>query len=110
MFQQTHFVLPVPLHVTPSFYTDLVTLKWRLHFEFVTSTADVNELSMRPQEKPKKDDLDGQMWQGPTNINIETMVWGLPIKLYPNLPTYISQGLQMQTQFDMRISNNAVLE
>lgn len=102
-YQQTHFVLPIPLHVTPSFYTDLVTLKWRLHFEFVTSTAD--EVVMKPEAKPKKDTMDGQIWQGPTDIKIETMVWDLAIKLYPNLPSYISQGLQTQHSFDMKVSN-----
>lgn len=102
-YQQSHFVLPLPLHITPSFYTDLVTLKWRLHFEFVTSIED--EMLMKPVEKPKKGDLDGQVWQGPTNVKIETMVWDLPIKIYANLPTYISQGLQTQNCFDMKISN-----
>lgn len=106
-YQQSHFVLPLPLHVTPSFYTDLVTLKWRLHFEFVTSTEDENELEMKSRDKPKKEDLDGQVWQGPTNVKIETMVWDLPIKLYPNLPSFISQGLQTQNCFDMKISNVA---
>jgi hypothetical protein len=105
-FQQSHFVLPIPLHVTPSFYTDLVNLKWRLHFEFVTSTEE-NEILLKPTEKPKKEDLDGHIWQGPTNIKIETMVWDLPIKLYPNLPTYISQGLQTQSSYEMKINSGA---
>jgi len=105
-YQQSHFVLPIPLHVTPSFYTDLITLKWRLHFEFVTSILNENELLMKPKEKPKKTDFNGQIWQGPTNVKIETMVWDLPIKVYPNLPNYISQGLQTQTTFEMKISNN----
>jgi len=105
-YGQTHFVLPVPLQVTPSFYTEIVSLKWRLHFEFVTSTEEGSEGGMmKPKEKPKKDDMNGAVWSGPTDIHIETMVWDLPIKLYPNLPSYISQGLQMQTLYDMKISN-----
>lgn len=105
-FQQSHVVLPVPLHVTPSFYTDLVTLKWRLHFEFVTSINDRKTSGLKPSEQPGPDELDGKVWQAPSSIDIETMVWDLPIKLYPNLPSYLSQGLQMQTQFHMRINNS----
>ncbi|CAL8086580.1 unnamed protein product [Orchesella dallaii] len=105
-FQQSHFVLPVPLHVTPSFYTDLVTLKWRLHFEFVTSMQDSKTSGLKLSEPPGHDDLDGKIWQAPNNVDIETMVWDLSIKLYPNLPSYLSQGLQMQTQFHMRINNS----
>jgi hypothetical protein len=99
-YQQTHFVLPVPLHITPSFHTDIINLKWRLHFEFVTSTSsfESKELAMKPQPSTNPEDMDGEFWQGPSAINIETMVWDLPIKLYPNLPSYLSQGLQMQTK------------
>ena len=102
-YHQTHFILPIPLHVTPSFYTDLINLKWRLHFEFVTSTSDSKDVSMKPLEPPNPTGLDGITWQGPQSINIETMVWDLPIKLYPNLPSHLSQGMQMQTQYELRI-------
>jgi len=105
-YEQTHFVLPIPLHVTPSFASDVVRLKWRLHFEFVTSTSDVKDMNMKPAKPPNPEDLDGKGWEGPSSISIETMVWDLPVKLYPNLPSFISQGLQMQTQYDMRVTSS----
>lgn len=61
-----------------------VTLKWRLHFEFVTSTN-------KALEPP---DLDQCGWQAPSETPIETMVWSLPIKLYSATPIHVAQGVQ----------------
>jgi len=102
-YQQSHFVIPVPLHVTPSFHTDHIHLKWKLHFEFVISNSSFTELGLMPSETPDAGTMDGKYWQAPSSVNIETMVWDLPIKLYPNLPSYLSQGLQMVTQYKQRI-------
>jgi hypothetical protein len=79
---QTQMILPIPLHVTPSFSTDLVDVRWRLHFQFVTTTS---EDLMLPEE-PSED-----TWNGPKNIDIETMVWNLPIKIHSTNPTQIFQ-------------------
>lgn len=98
---QSQMILPVPLHVTPSFSTSLgmyndicslipfhlkclffaVDVRWRLHFEFVTSTSD----SLTPLH------LDENNWQAPVDIPIETMVWNLPVTLYPTSPMQILQ-------------------
>lgn len=75
----TQMILPIPLHVTPSFITDLVELKWKLHFEFVTSMND----SLNPPS------IEESGWQAPTDIDIETMVWNLPVTLYPTAPLQI---------------------
>lgn len=110
-YQQTHFILPIPLHITPSFHTDIINLKWRLHFEFVTCTDTFEHIKMKPPQNSnltnispldanvvvKSEDMNGQYWQCPPTMNIETMVWDLPVKIYPNLPSYLSQGLQIQT-------------
>lgn len=78
---QTQMILPVPLHVTPSFATPLVDVRWRLHFEFVTSTSE----GLKPLHQ------DADRWQAPTDIPIETMVWNLPVTLYPTSPMQILQ-------------------
>jgi len=67
--------------------------------------TDSKTSGLKPLEQPGPDELDGKVWYAPSTIDIETMVWDLPIKLYPNLPSYLSQGLQMQTEFHMRINN-----
>ncbi|XP_033227534.1 RAB6A-GEF complex partner protein 2 isoform X2 [Belonocnema kinseyi] len=68
----SQLVLPIPLHVTPDFNTDLMTLKWRLHFEFVTTTKLV--------EMPKENTTN---WQGPATLDVETMIWDLPLHIHP---------------------------
>lgn len=75
---QTQMILPIPLHVTPSFFTDLVDVRWRLHFQFVTTTSD----ELMPSDGPES-------WHGPKNLDIETMVWNLPITIYSTNPTQI---------------------
>uniref|UniRef100_A0A1B6M7T0 RAB6A-GEF complex partner protein 2 n=1 Tax=Graphocephala atropunctata TaxID=36148 RepID=A0A1B6M7T0_9HEMI len=69
--------LPIPLHATPTFSTRLVSLRWRLHFEFVTTQPD--SVFQLP--------TDSSTWQGPGFLTIETMIWDLPIQIYPSLPT-----------------------
>uniref|UniRef100_A0A1B6CB05 RAB6A-GEF complex partner protein 2 n=1 Tax=Clastoptera arizonana TaxID=38151 RepID=A0A1B6CB05_9HEMI len=68
--------LPIPLHVTPAFSTELVSLQWRLHFEFVTT---------EPNILSSPDNV--QTWQGPSALSVETMIWDLPIQIYPSLPS-----------------------
>ncbi|KAI5713819.1 hypothetical protein M8J76_012683 [Diaphorina citri] len=77
--KQCFINLPIPLHVTPAFTTSIVSLRWRLHFEFVTSLTDPNDYT-----EPNGNDYE---WRGPNTLDIETMVWDLPIQLYPALPT-----------------------
>lgn len=71
----------------------LVGLKWRLHFEFVTSTS-------KQLDSPKLDDND---WKAPTDVPIETMVWSLPIKLYSTIPIHVAQGVQSNTIHTLKI-------
>lgn len=76
---QTQMILPIPLYVTPTFATDLVEVKWRLHFQFVTTTS--NELFSVNE--------DSENWGAPKNIDIETMIWNLPITIYSTPPTQV---------------------
>lgn len=83
----TQLILPIPLHVTPAFTTQLVSLKWRLHFEFVTSTY-------KGLEGPDENSAD---WRAPGDLPIETMVWSLPIRLFSTTPVQVAQGIQANT-------------
>ncbi|MFH4979206.1 hypothetical protein AB6A40_005915 [Gnathostoma spinigerum] len=65
----------IPLSATPTFYTDSVHVKWRLHFEFVTCENVLNTISTE----------DG-LCQAPKDIDIETMAWDLDIKVLPCSP------------------------
>ncbi|VDN27349.1 unnamed protein product [Gongylonema pulchrum] len=66
--------LHIPLSATPTFYTDTVHLKWRLHFEFVTCHHFEEEVQ------------DEGLWQAPTDVPTETMAWDLDIKIFPCNP------------------------
>lgn len=77
---ETQIMLPVPLHVTPSFKTDQVDVRWRLHFQFVTTMS----ANMTPECEP------GETWQAPEDIEIETMMWNLNVQILPTNPLQIS--------------------
>lgn len=78
---QTQMILPIPLNVTPTFKTNLVELRWRLHFQFVTTITE--------NLMPTTDSSITELWQAPKSIDIETMVWNLPITVYSTNPTQI---------------------
>ncbi|CAK1583759.1 unnamed protein product [Parnassius mnemosyne] len=75
----SELILPIPLHITPAFDVNEVSLRWRLHFEFVTTNENLS---------PSSEDND---WNAPLNVPIETMVWNLPVKIYSTLPKQITQ-------------------
>ncbi|CAG4954250.1 unnamed protein product [Parnassius apollo] len=75
----SELILPIPLHITPAFDVNEVSLRWRLHFEFVTTNENLS---------PNSEDND---WNAPLNVPIETMVWNLPVKIYSTLPKQITQ-------------------
>uniref|UniRef100_A0A6P4E2W7 RAB6A-GEF complex partner protein 2 n=1 Tax=Drosophila rhopaloa TaxID=1041015 RepID=A0A6P4E2W7_DRORH len=76
---QTQVVVPIPLHVTPTFRTDLVDVRWRLHFEFVTTT-------LMDFGIPNPDF--GEL-KAPAELPVETMVWNLPVTIYAANPLQI---------------------
>jgi len=90
-FSHSHMVLPVPLSLSPSFSTSLATVSYSLHFEFVLSTEGLQTQAV-PQEEG------GSEWQGPTSLNIETMVWDLPIKLFTTYPNHAAQDCQLSSR------------
>merc|ERR1712242_251994 len=59
--KRTHLILPVPLFVCPGFLTELLHLKWRLHFEFTTSTSPLEGQNLQDEDK-------GVLWQGPFQL------------------------------------------
>nr|CAD7392969.1 unnamed protein product [Timema cristinae] len=89
--KHSQLILPIPLHITPAFSTDLVSLTWRLHFEFVTSTAT-------PAAGASQD-----TWQGPSTLDIETMVWNLAVRIYPSTHLQMSGGVQAQSKYRVTI-------
>ncbi|XP_058379484.1 RAB6A-GEF complex partner protein 2 isoform X1 [Diceros bicornis minor] len=81
---RTSFSLPIPLSSTPGFCTAIVSLKWRLHFEFVTS-REPGLVLLPPLEQPEP-----VTWTGPEQVPVDTFSWDLPIKVLPTSPTLVS--------------------
>jgi len=88
-FSQSHMVLPIPLQLAPTFSTPICSVSYILHFEFVIS---VNGSA----KQPVPEEEGGSEWQGPSKVDIETMVWDLPIQLYPTYPNHAAQASQLQ--------------
>lgn len=88
---KSHFSVPVPLTATPGFMTDIVCQRWRLHFEFVTAIEPLTG-----PERPRHPD-ESATWRGPATIQVETMVWDLPIKMFPANPIHASSVTLLKT-------------
>ncbi|RWS23661.1 RAB6A-GEF complex partner protein 2-like protein [Leptotrombidium deliense] len=84
----THVILPIPLTVTPAFDTNILSLTWKLHFEFVTTKPDEMQCVTIT-------DSQGVTEQSPSDVTVQTMVWDLPINVYPTHPIQVGRGLQM---------------
>ncbi|XP_067665114.1 RAB6A-GEF complex partner protein 2-like [Haliotis asinina] len=93
---RTNISIPLPLTASPGFITDIVCLRWRLHFEFVTSCDPVEEVEMSKSDE-------GSMWRGPPTMNVETMVWDMPIKVFPTNPLHASSVTLMKTSSTIRV-------
>jgi len=88
-YSHSHMVLPIPLQLAPSFSTPICSVSYILHFEFVTSVSGMTKQAVPDEEG-------GSEWQGPSKMDIETMVWDLPIQLYPTYPNHAAQASQLQ--------------
>nr|ACO11530.1 Retrograde Golgi transport protein RGP1 homolog [Caligus rogercresseyi] len=84
-FQFSNLALQIPLHVPPTFHTETCELKWYLHFVFVISS----KIPFQKSASPKEDDE----WNGPKGLEVETMVWDLPITLIPTSPEVLTSSL-----------------
>lgn len=86
--ETTQVILPIPLTITPAFKTNIVSLSWKLHFEFVTTKAD----NLNPVIIP---DSQGYMTKSAGHLDVQTMVWDLPLVILPNHPVTVARGLQL---------------
>ncbi|CAH3160014.1 unnamed protein product [Porites lobata] len=86
--KKTHLVLPIPFTACPEFVSDLVCLRWRLHFEFVLASTPLPAGASPVQLTSRYTDI--ATWQGPADVDVETMTWDLPIKILPTNPLHAS--------------------
>ncbi|CAG2103320.1 unnamed protein product [Medioppia subpectinata] len=84
----SQMILSVPLTVTPTFTSDMISVSWRLHFEFVTTKPEDVMNTVRT-------DSQGVTEQSPALLNVQTMVWDLPIVIYATHPIQVARGFQI---------------
>lgn len=80
--ERTSIHLPIPLTITPAFHTPLVSVKWRLHFEFVTMTSPISKRTIGEG---------GSIFRAPKSVGVEVMVWDLPVKIYSTNPYFVNK-------------------
>jgi len=85
--KKTHVLVPVPLHVTPNCLTDIICLKWKIHFEFTVMTSLLSHVTNPLPNHHHGNDGDG-FWQGPTGFETEVSAWDVPVRILPNLPSH----------------------
>lgn len=86
--KKTHLVLPIPYSVCPEFVSHIVCLKWRLHFEFILASSPLPAGASPVQLTSPHTDV--ASWQGPSDVEVETVTWDLPIKILPTNPLHAS--------------------
>jgi len=69
-----------------------VSLRWYLHFEFV-----ISKHCLEPLKQPESPS-ESATWQGPSYLDVETMVWDLPIKVYATNPMYATSVSLLKTE------------
>ena len=74
--------------------TVTVCLKWRLHFEFVTAKSAL------PEVKQPNSASDSVTWHGPSDIDVETMIWDMPIKVFATSPIHASAVSLLRNETD----------
>lgn len=87
--QQTYLSLSIPLSCTPSFSTELVSLRWKLHFEFVTSKLARTILPANPDPETNS------TWATSNSIDVESMIWDLPIRILPTNPYFANNAAKI---------------
>lgn len=76
--------LPIPITATPEFKSDIVDVRWRLHFEFYLSTSE------QQIETSDEHDTAEVCMVAPPSLDIEPMTWDLPVKIVPCNPVHAS--------------------
>uniref|UniRef100_UPI00359000A0 RAB6A-GEF complex partner protein 2 isoform X2 n=1 Tax=Myxine glutinosa TaxID=7769 RepID=UPI00359000A0 len=87
----THAMLPLPLQATPSFSSETVALKWRLHFQFIVASE--------PKEVPSfdMDEHESRVWHSTETVEADTLSWDLPITVLPSNPLHAGTVCQLPT-------------
>ncbi|XP_065639842.1 RAB6A-GEF complex partner protein 2 isoform X1 [Hydra vulgaris] len=85
MAAKTSFALPIPITCTSQFTHKIVSVNWRLHFEFIIEKTSSEDSSN-----------DNTFHKNSSIIYVETMLWNLPVHVVSTNP--IQASLMMQSE------------
>jgi len=98
--RQTNFCLPIPITATPEFSSKIVSVRWRLHCEVMTSVrSDLVSTDERDNGGTASNFLENRLRRElrdhivPKNIKIESMTWDIPVQIVASNPNQISLSL-----------------
>jgi len=95
---KTHFLLPIPVTATSDFNHKIVSVRWRLHFEFIIDSTN-KDLENSEQEE----DLEGIV---PKKFKTESMLWDLPVHVLATNPIQASLMMQAESTETIRLRNS----
>lgn len=75
--KKTDLTMQIPVHITPTFVTDIISLRWRLHFDFALSKTEIQKIQR------SNDPAMSVSWRPPDCLSVEVISWDLPIVLHP---------------------------
>jgi len=92
MATKTNFLLHIPVTATPEFTHKIVSVRWRLHFEFTIEKVSESTKPIKTNEDEITLDQDTCV----EKLSTETMLWDLPLHVVATNP--IQASLMMQAE------------
>jgi len=75
--KKSDFTMQMPVHLTPTFVSDIISLRWRLHFEFALSKTPIQKI------QKSNDPAVSVSWHPPSQVGVDVISWVLPIAIHP---------------------------
>merc|ERR1712038_1781663 len=101
---QSSMTLEVPFHIAPTFVSSgQCKVTWCIQFEFVVTNDRIfnkNEDDLRTMTAFSEDGEEiAQEWNGPRQVGVQTLVWNLPIDVFPCDPCHVELSVKNRSQF-----------
>lgn len=93
--------LEIPLHITPTFKSNLCSIVWMIQFEFVVSCD--KSFDQFPMPPPSSEETMNCEWNGPQKLQVQTLVWTLPITILPCDPHQVDTSLRNKNSFRFNV-------
>lgn len=89
--KKTDLTIQIPVHITPTFVTDIISLRWRLHFDFALSKTPI------PKIQRSSDPAMSVSWRPSDSLTVEVIGWDLPIVIHPFDPFVASDVIYLSS-------------